>query len=88
VARIAEALERLAAEAPALPDFVASTPMVWHPDGRLAPVGASTASRCRCSRAIDRRAHLLMENTERFAKGLPANKRLLWRAPAWANPRW
>jgi len=40
LARIAEALERLAPQAPALPDLSPSTPIVWHP-GRTARASAA-----------------------------------------------
>lgn len=31
---------------------------------------------------------ILIENTERFATGLPANNALLWGRGAWANLHW
>ena len=40
----------------------------------------STGSTSRCSRGIDLTRDILIENTERFAKGLPANNALLWGA--------
>jgi predicted AAA+ superfamily ATPase len=80
LARIAEALERLAPPAPALPDFAATDAYVWHPDGRLAPVGRVNRVDMSLLKGIDRVRDLLMENTERFAKGLPANNALLWGA--------
>ncbi len=37
---------------------------------------------------IDRARDILVENTERFAQGLPANNALLWGPGAWASPPW
>ncbi len=67
--------------APALPDFAAADAYVWHPDGRrLAPVARVNRVEMSLLKGIDRVRDVLMENTERFAKGLPANNALLWGA--------
>jgi hypothetical protein len=79
--RIADALERLAPPPPASPDFVSAEAFVWHPDGRqLAPVARVNRVDMSLLRGIDRVRDLLVENTERFARGLPANNALLWGA--------
>ncbi len=79
--RIAAALERLAPPAPAAPDFAAADAFVWHPDGRrLAPVARVNRVDMALLKGIDRVRDLLVENTERFARGLPANNALLWGA--------
>jgi predicted AAA+ superfamily ATPase len=79
--RIAAALERLAPPPPAAPDFDAAEAFVWHPEGRkLAPVARVNRVDMSLLRGIDRVRDLLVENTERFAKGLPANNALLWGA--------
>jgi uncharacterized protein len=79
--RIAEALERLAPSPPAAPDFLAAEAFVWHPDGRrLAPVARVNRVEMSLLKGIDRVRDLLVENTERFARGLPANNALLWGA--------
>ena len=78
--RIAEALERLAPQSPTRPDFAAADAFVWHPDGRLAPVAHVNRVDMALLKGIDRVRDLLVENTERFAKGLPANNALLWGA--------
>jgi uncharacterized protein len=78
--RIAEALERLAPQPPKRPDFAAADAFVWHPDGRLAPVVHVNRVEMSLLKGIDRVRDLLVENTERFAKGLPANNALLWGA--------
>ncbi|MGY4160580.1 putative AAA+ superfamily ATPase [Bradyrhizobium sp. USDA 4461] len=85
--RIANALEtiasRLAANSPA-PDpaesFAAADAFVWHPDGRLAPVPRVSRVEIALLKGVDRMRDILMENTERFADGLPANNALLWGA--------
>jgi len=79
--RIAEALERLSPRPPATADLNAADAFVWHPDGRrLMPVPKVNRVEMRLLRGIDRVRDVLMDNTERFAKGLPANNALLWGA--------
>jgi predicted AAA+ superfamily ATPase len=79
--RIAAALERLAPQAPAAPDFSAADAFVWHPEGRrLVPVARVNRVEMSLLKGIDRVRDLLVENTERFARGLPANNALLWGA--------
>ncbi len=79
--RIAAALERLAPRAPASPDFAAADAFVWHPEGqRLTPVARVNRVHMSLLKGIDRVRDLLVENTERFARGLPANNALLWGA--------
>jgi len=79
--RIAGALERLAPAVPAAPDFAGAEAFVWHPDGRRLTV-VRRVNRVEMSllKGIDRVRDLLVENTERFARGLPANNALLWGA--------
>src|SRR6185437_2567625 len=79
--RIATALERLAPRDAGLPDFAAADAYVWQPEGRrLAPVPRVNRVHMSLLKGIDRVRDVLMENTERFAKGLPANNALLWGA--------
>jgi predicted AAA+ superfamily ATPase len=79
--RIAAALERLAPTAPAAPDFAAAEAFVWYPEGRrLAAVRRVNRVEMALLKGIDRVRDLLVENTERFARGLPANNALLWGA--------
>jgi predicted AAA+ superfamily ATPase len=79
--RIAAALERLAPAVPSLPDFEAADAFVWHPAGRrLAPIARVNRVEMSLLKGIDRVRDLLLENTERFARGLPANNALLWGA--------
>ena len=78
--RIATALERLAPQAIRHPDFAAADAFIWHPEGRLMPVPQVNRVEMSLLKGIDRVRDLLVENTERFAKGLPANNALLWGA--------
>jgi predicted AAA+ superfamily ATPase len=78
--RIASALERLAPQAKDRPDLTVADAYVWHPTGRLAPVARVNRVDMGLLKGIDRVRDMLMENTERFAKGLPANNALLWGA--------
>jgi uncharacterized protein len=79
--RIAGALERLAPASPAAADFAGAEAFVWHPDGRrLTAVRRVNRVEMSLLKGIDRVRDLLVENTERFARGLPANNALLWGA--------
>jgi predicted AAA+ superfamily ATPase len=79
--RIAEALERLAPPPPARADLSAADAFVWHPaPPRLAPVPAVSRVPLDLLRGIERQRDLLLENTLRFARGLPANNAMLWGA--------
>ena len=81
MARIAEALERLAPAPGATPDFDDADAFVWHvePD-RLEPVTDVSRIDLSLLVGIDRARDILLENTRRFARGLPANNALLWGA--------
>jgi uncharacterized protein len=79
--RIAGALERLAPAPPTAPDFAAAEAFVWHPDGRrVTAVRRINRVDMSLLKGIDRVRDLLIENTQRFARGLPANNALLWGA--------
>ncbi|SHM00349.1 hypothetical protein SAMN05444159_7421 [Bradyrhizobium lablabi] len=85
--RIAGALEAIAAHLSAASQashsassFDSADAFVWHPNGRLAPVPRVSRVDLGLLRGIDRMRDILIENTERFANGLPANNALLWGA--------
>jgi predicted AAA+ superfamily ATPase len=79
--RIAAALERLAPPPQSVPDFSTAEAFVWHAEGRrLAAVHRVNRVEIALLKGIDRVRDLLIENTERFARGLPANNALLWGA--------
>ena len=48
--------------------------------GGWSPVPRVNRVECRLLKGIDRMRDILIENTERFATGLPANNALLWGA--------
>ena len=79
--RIAAVLERISPPGATLPDFGSAEAYLWstEPD-RL--VAVTKVSRVDLSLlvGIDRSRDTLMENTLRFARGLPANNALLWGA--------
>jgi len=79
--RIAEALERLAPAPAVKPDLHAADAFVWHPlPPRLAPVPKVSAVDIVLLQGIARQREILLENTLRFARGLPANNAMLWGA--------
>jgi predicted AAA+ superfamily ATPase len=81
LARICEALERLAPPSPPAPDIAAADAFVWHADrGALQPVPKVNRVDISLLRGVDRVRDALLENTTRFAEGLPANNVLLWGA--------
>ena len=79
--RIAEALERMAPPPPTIGNLGAANAFVWHAaQAKLTEVrqvaGVDLALLC----GIDLQKTLLLENTLRFAQGLPANNAMLWGA--------
>lgn len=78
--RIAEALERLSPKSASRVDFKAADAFVWQADGTLTPVPRVSRVEMMLLKGIDRVRDTLIENTERFARGLPANNALLWGA--------
>lgn len=79
--RIAEALERLAPPPDRPLDFGAADAFVWHPDpDRLEPVPVVNRVDIMLLQGIERQREILLDNTRRFAAGLPANNALLWGA--------
>ncbi len=79
--RIADALERLAPPPPAAPKVQAHEAFVWraHPPG-LEAVTKINRVDLNLLKGIDLTRDQLLENTRRFASGLPANNALLWGA--------
>ena len=79
--RIAAALDRLAPPPPPTPDLGAADAFVWHPDpARLAPVWHVSRVEIGLLKGVERQKGLLLDNTMRFAAGLPANNAMLWGA--------
>ena len=78
--RIALALERLAPPPAPPPDMEAADAFVWSAAGTLSPVARVNRVDIALLRGIDRVRDQLLDNTRRFARGLPANNALLWGA--------
>ena len=79
--RIADSLERLAPPANPATDIAAADAFIWHADREwLEPVPVVNRVALGLLRGIDRVRDILLENTQRFAAGLPANNVLLWGA--------
>lgn len=79
--RIADALERMAPPAPRALDLSAADGFVWHAETQdLQPVPRINRVEIGLLRGIDRVRDILLDNTLRFARGLPANNVLLWGA--------
>jgi hypothetical protein len=79
--RIADALERMAPAKPTGPDLQGFSAFVWHASPpQLEPVARVNRVEMSLLKGIDLTRDILIENTERFARGLPANNALLWGA--------
>ncbi len=79
--RVAAALERLAPQGPADAPLDSAEGFIWHADGaRLEAVHRINRLDISLLKGIDRVRDILLDNTRRFARGLPANNALLWGA--------
>ena len=79
--RIAESLERLAPVPARAIDLAAAEAFVWQSETSwLEPVPAVSRVHINLLQGIDRNKDILLDNTRRFARGLPANNALLWGA--------
>lgn len=79
--RIAEALERLAPPGPQAAELEGGGAFVWQGEtARLKSVARVACIDLSLLYGIDRARDVLLENTRRFADGLPANNALLWGA--------
>lgn len=74
-------LERAAPPARQTPDFEAADAFLWHPaDRTFVPVPKVSRVDIALLQGIDANRDRLVDNTQRFADGLPANNALLWGA--------
>lgn len=81
LARVADALDRLAPKPPSPVDLSLADAFVWHPEPpHLAPVPKVSRVAIDLLRGVDRQKTILLDNTRRFACGLPANNAMLWGA--------
>jgi predicted AAA+ superfamily ATPase len=79
--RLIEAIEKLAPAKAAEADFNAADCFVWEAErGELEPVPRVNRVDIGLIKGVDRVRDILIDNTERFAAGLPANNVLLWGA--------
>ena len=79
--RIAESLERMAPSGGASVDLAPADAFVWRPKPpALLPVAHVNRVEIALLKGVDRARDQLLRNTERFARGLPANNTLLWGA--------
>ncbi len=81
LARIAAALERMAPPPAPVPSLEGADAFVWHPaQKRLAPVAKVSRVEIVLLQGVARQKEIILENTLRFARGLPANNAMLWGA--------
>ena len=81
LARIADALERLAPPRVPAADFEAADAFVWQAEPpQFMAVAQVNRQPLALLKGIERAADQLLDNTRRFARGLPANNALLWGA--------
>jgi predicted AAA+ superfamily ATPase len=79
--KLTRLIERAVPPARPKPDFDAADAFVWHPANHsLQPVERVNRVELSLLKGVDRMRDILVENTERFAKSLPANNVLLWGA--------
>jgi predicted AAA+ superfamily ATPase len=79
--QIADALERLAPPDRPSASLEGAEAYIWHAEGsRLEAVERVSRVDLDLLRGIERNRDILLDNTRRFARGLPANNALLWGA--------
>jgi predicted AAA+ superfamily ATPase len=79
--RIAAALERMVAPSPPALNLDLADAFVWSPSpAQLAPVRKISRVDIGLLKGVDRQKTILLENTLRFARRLPANNVMLWGA--------
>ena len=81
LSRIADALDRLTPPPTPATDLSAADAFIWHADpDELEPVHSVNRVDLDLLKGIERQRAQLLDNTRRFADGLPANNALLWGA--------
>jgi predicted AAA+ superfamily ATPase len=79
--RIADALDRLAPPPPPAPDLRDADAYVWEPSpAHLVPVLRVSRVDIGLLQGVERQKRQVLDNTMRFARGLPANNAMLWGA--------
>ena len=81
LSRITDALERLAPAPQEVMDLGSADAFVWQPTPpRLVPVAKVSRVDIALLQGVERQKQILLDNTLRFARGLPANNAMLWGA--------
>ncbi len=81
LSRIADAMERLSPPPPVLDRLDRADAYVWKPQhAGLTPVREVATVALSLLRGIESQSSVVLENTRRFARGLPANNAMLWGA--------
>lgn len=81
LSRLCQAVEALSGPQSAKNDFAAADCFIWEAEiGHLAPVAKPNRIDLPLIRSVDHVRDILLDNTSRFARGLPANNALLWGA--------
>jgi predicted AAA+ superfamily ATPase len=81
LSRLVRAVESLAAPEPKATDFNAAACFVWDAEAAyLSPVANPNRIELSLIKGVDHVRDILLDNTKRFARGLPANNVLLWGA--------
>lgn len=78
--RVADALERLSPPRPQSADLHGADAFVWHAQGWLQAIAHVSRVELALLQGVEQQAAVLLDNTRRFACGLPANNALLWGA--------
>jgi predicted AAA+ superfamily ATPase len=79
--RIAEALERISPPPAKTPELGGAEAFIWQPKGAaLVPVAKVSRVALPLLQGVAQQKRILLENTQRFARGLPANNAMLWGA--------
>ncbi len=79
--RLTEAVERLAPPAAQPLDLYVADAFVWYPSpAHLAPVERVSRVDIGLLKGVEQQKEILLENTSRFLRGLPANNAMLWGA--------
>lgn len=79
--RLITLIERAVPAAAPTPDLDVSNAFIWHPSpAHLQPVKRVNRVDIGLLKGVERNRDMILDNTERFAEGLPANNALLWGA--------
>ena len=86
--RIADALERISPVPQSIPAFSSSDGYVWRTEPNRLDATKISRVPLKLLLGVDRAKATIMDNTRRFAQGLPANNALLWGARGKREALW